>query len=198
MNYGLTLMAKGDYEGALGYYRRAQVFTPQYSYLFINFAIAENAIGQTKLAEEHFKEALRLTPGLPDVYSFYARFLITHGRSSEAAPLLQKAAELAPTDQTVRDLVADVSNSRPESYLNASLQHYRAGRFAEAIAASQKALELQPNYPEAWNNIGAAYNSMGQFEKGAAACEQALRLKPDFELARNNLNFARERLKAEH
>src|SRR5207253_1870762 len=33
MNYGNTLMAKGDFEGALDYFRRAQQFTPNYSML---------------------------------------------------------------------------------------------------------------------------------------------------------------------
>jgi Flp pilus assembly protein TadD len=196
MNYGLTLMAKGDYKGALDYFRRAEVFTPQYSFLFINFAIAEDATGQTALAEQHFQEALRLAPSLPDAYSFYARFLRAHSRQAEAEPLLQKAAELSPADQTVRDLRAQPLQFSAESYLNLSLQRYREGRFPEAIAASQKALELRPNYPEAWNNIGAAYNNMGQFEKAVAACETALRLKPDFPLARNNLNFAREQIAA--
>src|SRR6266550_9514980 len=41
MNYGNTLMAKGDFEGALDYFHRAQQFTPNYSMLFINLAIAE-------------------------------------------------------------------------------------------------------------------------------------------------------------
>src|SRR4029077_8093175 len=52
MNFGLTLMAKGDYQGALGYFHRAQVFTPQYPFLFVNLGIAEDSIGQTRLAEQ--------------------------------------------------------------------------------------------------------------------------------------------------
>jgi Flp pilus assembly protein TadD len=120
--------------------------------------------------------------------------LIAHNRRADAEPLLKKAAELSPGDQTVRELLAGESRISAESCLNLSLQRYREGRFAEAIEASQKALELKPDYPEAWNNIGAAYNSLGQFEKGAAACEQALRLNPGFTLARNNLNYAREKL----
>jgi hypothetical protein len=106
MNYGLTLMAKGDYQGALDYFHRAQVLTPQYSFLLINLAIAEDATKQSELAEQHFREALRLAPGLPDAYSFYARFLLAHSRPAEARPLLQEAARLSPADQTVRDLLA--------------------------------------------------------------------------------------------
>jgi tetratricopeptide (TPR) repeat protein len=194
MNYGLTLMGKGDYQGALDYYRRALKFTPQYPFLFVNFAIAEDNLGQTKPAENHFREALRLGPGLPDTYSFYARFLIKHGRQGEAQPLLRKAAELSPRDEMVRDLLTEASVFRAENYLNESLRLYRERHFDEAIAAARQALELRPGYAEAWNNIGAAYNSLGQFEEGARACQEALRLRPDFALARNNLKFAEEHL----
>lgn len=192
MNYGLTLMGKGDYQGALGYFRRALVFTPQYPFLFVNFAIAEDSLGETKQAEHHFLAALRLGPGLPDVYTFYARFLIKHGRQAEAQPLLRKAAELSPRDEMVRDLLTEASVFRAEGYLNESLRLYRERHFDEAITAARNALELRPGYAEAWNNIGAAYNSLGQFEEGARACREALRLRPDFALARNNLKFAEE------
>src|SRR2546426_9667001 len=47
MNYGNTLMAKGDFPGALEYFHRAQVIAPQYSVLMINLAIAEDATKQS-------------------------------------------------------------------------------------------------------------------------------------------------------
>src|SRR5437879_636711 len=75
MNYGNTLMAKGDYEGALDYFRRAQQLTPNYSVLFINLAIAEDATRQSSQAEQHFQEALRLAPARPDSYTYNARYL---------------------------------------------------------------------------------------------------------------------------
>ena len=40
MNYGLTLMARGDYPGAIGYFERALVFTPDYPLLHVNLGIA--------------------------------------------------------------------------------------------------------------------------------------------------------------
>ena len=196
MNYGLTLMAKGDFQGALGYFHRALVFTPQYPFLFINFGIAENAVGQTRVAEQYFREALRLAPDLPDAYSFYGRFLISHSRQAEAQPLLRKAADLSPGDELVRDLVTEASIFSAETYLNTSLRCYRERRFDDSIAAAKRALELRPGYAEAWNNMGASYNNLGQFEEAAKACREALRFKPDFALARNNLAYAEERMAA--
>src|SRR5438876_5610977 len=56
MNYGNTLMAKGDYVGALDHFHRAQQLTPHYPVLLINLAIAEDATKQSAAAEQHFKE----------------------------------------------------------------------------------------------------------------------------------------------
>jgi Flp pilus assembly protein TadD len=204
MNYGNTLMAKGDYDGALNYFHRAQQLTPQYSVLLINLAIAEDATKQSAVAEQHFKDALRLAPASPDSYTYYARYLLSHSRADEARAFLRSALELSPTDLTARELIAQTDGQAikeptiqtPESYLALSLQLYNEERYAESTVASRRALDLRPGYAEAWNNIGAAYNKLGRYEEAVAACEQALRYKPDFELARNNLQYARAKLKA--
>ena len=202
MNYGNTLMAKGDYEGALDYFHRAQQLTPQYSVLLINLAIAEDATKQSAAAEQHFKDALRLAPASPDSYTYYARYLLSHSRGPEARAFLRSALELSPTDLTARELLArtdgqaitEPAGQTPESYLALSLQFYGEERYVESIVASRRALDLRPGYAEAWNNIGAAYNELGRYEEAAAACAEALRLKPDFELARNNLQYARQKM----
>jgi tetratricopeptide (TPR) repeat protein len=203
MNYGLTLMAKGDYAGALDYFHRAELLTPNYSLLMINLAIAEGATKQSTKAEQHFKEALRLAPSSPDSYTYYARYLLAHSRAEEARGFLQSALKLSPTDITARELLTQAdaqapnqpAPQTPEYYLNLSLQFYAEERYPESIVASRRALDLRPGYAEAWNNVCAADNKLGRYDEAAAACEQALRFKPDFELARNNLQYARERAK---
>jgi len=200
MNYGNTLMAKGDFAGALDYFHRALALAPQYSVLFVNLAIAEDATKQSALAEQHFKDALRLAPTNPDSYTYYARYLLSQSRAEEARAFLRSALELSPADLTARQLLAQADGQTPnapatqtaESYLALSLQRYGEERYVESIAACRTALELRPNYAEAWNNICAGYNKLGRYEEAATACEQALRYKPDFELARNNLRFAQE------
>jgi Flp pilus assembly protein TadD len=196
MNYGNTLMAKGDFNGALDYFHRALVLAPQYSVLFVNLAIAEDGTNQTALAEQHFKEAMRLAPSSPDSYTFYARYLLAHGRSPQAETLIRSALSLSPTDVTAHDLFAQIDHQQtktPEQYLALSLQKYNEGNYEESIAAAESALTLKPDYAEAFNNICAASNKLGRYEEAAKACEQALRIKPDFDLARNNLQYARER-----
>src|SRR4029077_6049456 len=191
MNYGNTLMAKGDYAGALDYFHRAQQFTPQYSVLFINLAIAEDATKQSAAAEQHFKDALRLAPSFPDSYTNYARYLLSHSRADEARALLHSALQLSPTDLTASELLKEADGKAlnvaapqtPESYLARSLQLYGEEHYIESIFACRLALDLRPGYAEAWNNIGAAYNRLGRYEEAASACEQALLYRPDDEEA---------------
>jgi Flp pilus assembly protein TadD len=195
MNYGNTLMAKGDYNGALDYFHRALALAPQYPTLFVNLAIAEGATTQGALAEQHFKEAMRLAPSSPDSYTFYARYLLAHGDSQQADPLIRRALALSPNDSAARDLVTQVDRQQtktPEHYLALSLQKYNEGKYEESIAAAQSALSLKPDYAEAFNNICAANNKLERYDEAAKACEQALRIKPDFDLARNNLQYARD------
>ena len=194
MNYGNTLMAKGDYNGALDYFHRALKLAPQYPVLFVNMAIAEDATNQSVLAEQHFKEAMRLAPSSPDSYTYYARYLLAHGRSQQADTFIRSALSVSPTDVTALNLLNQLNQQQtPENYLARSFQKYNEGEFEESIADAQRALTLKPDYAEAFNNICAANNKLGRFEEAAKACEQALQIKPDFDLARNNLQYARER-----
>ena len=200
MNYGLTLMAKGDFTGALDYFHRALKLAPQYPVLLINLAIAEDATKQEAIAEQHFQEALRLAPRSPDSFTYYARSLLARSRAEEARVLARTALQLSPNDVTARELLKQaearvgekMAPPTAESYLSLSLQLYRAERYLESVVAGRRALDVRPNYAEAWNNIGAAYNKLGRFDEAVLACEQALRLQPGFELARNNLAYALE------
>ncbi len=202
MNYGNTLMARGNYTGALVYFHRAKILVPFYPVLFVNLGIAEAATGQTIPAEHNFKEALRLAPANPDCYTYYARYLLAHSRATEALVLLRAARTISPANTMARDLLAQagsavsLTKTSTESLLTLSLHRYREKRFRETIAACEIALALKPDYAEAWNNIGAAYNELGEYTKAASACEQAIRLRPDFALARNNLQLAQTKLEA--
>jgi protein O-mannosyl-transferase len=196
MNYGVVLMENGDLTGALDYFHRAEALAPQYPVLLINLAVAEGTINQPAKAEQHFLEALRLAPSIPDSYTYYARWLLSQSRLAEARELLQQALQFSPTDLTAKELLAQAQPEKitPESYLALGFRYYFEGRYSESITASRSAIALRPGYAEAWNNVGAVYNRLGQYAQGISACEEALRLKPGFERAQNNLQFAHRML----
>jgi tetratricopeptide (TPR) repeat protein len=226
MNYGLSLMARGDYAGALEYFDRAVEFVPFYPLLQINRAIALGALGRSAQAEANFRNAIQLNPQQSTGYFYYGQWLWQTGRREEAAQNLQTAVRLNPqdfqaaalrmevlaslgqrdelrqlVDNTLRLAPAEPAALRyrqligngptPESYLELSQTHYRAGRYKECIQAARKALELRPDYAEAYNNIAAGYNAQHMWDEGIRAATEAVRLRPDWDLARNNLAHAR-------
>ena len=105
MNYGNTLMAKGDFAGALDYFHRAQQLTPQYSVLLINLAIAEDADQAERGSGATFPGRAATGADESRSYTYYARYLLSHSRAQEARAFLRSALELSPTDLTARELL---------------------------------------------------------------------------------------------
>ncbi len=159
MAYGIQLMNRGDYTGALDYFHRAQQLTPQYYFLLINLAIAENATEQSAAAEHHFKEALQMAPSYPDSYIYYARYLLAHARLDEARALLQRALELSPDDATARELMkeAGARNAQTETLAGDAL--LRQAKIGEAIAHYETALKIAPDSTSTLNNLAWALST---------------------------------------
>jgi tetratricopeptide (TPR) repeat protein len=156
MTYGITLVNNGDFAGALVYFHRAQQFTPRYSVLLINLAIAENATKQSAAAEQHFKEALRLAPLAPDSYIYYARYLLQHSRVDEARAFLRCALELSPNDLTARELLKEAETRDAEAHATLGDALLRKGKFREAITHYETALQIAPHFVAALNNFAWA------------------------------------------
>jgi Flp pilus assembly protein TadD len=172
MAYGIQLMAKSDFAGALDYFHRAQELLPQYPELLINLAIAENATKQSAAAEQHFKEALQLAPSSPDGYIYYARHLLLHSRGDEARALLHSALELTPTDLTARELLKEADAEAHTTLGDALL---RKGKIGEAITHYETALEIAPRSISTLNNLAWALSTSpdASLRNGARALELA-------------------------
>ena len=50
-------------------------------------------------------------------------------------------------------------------------------RYAEAIAAYEKAIELEPEYPDPWSGKGHVLQNQGRYEEASMALEKAAALK---------------------
>lgn len=86
-------------------------------------------------AEKQYRRALTLDPASPVVYMDYAVFLAGRNRLPDALTLLQQAVVKLPDN-------ADV-----HYYLGRVL--YDMGRYADALPAFEKTVELSPNYADA-------------------------------------------------
>lgn len=202
MNYGLALMRRGDYPGALEAYNRAMTLTPTYSYLHINMAILQNAMGNPKEADTYYRNALQYSPNLPEAHYFYAAYLYSQKRINDAKAELKRTLELSPAHHEARYLLMAVLQEKGQSVELRELAeetlrilpndpkatYYLQGNSgAQTIigAAKQRALEnpTAENYIE-W---GLAEYNDGNYQACIDICNKALELKPDMAIAYNNI-----------
>src|SRR5690606_35020035 len=93
MNYGLALMAKGDYQNAEISYKKALELTPNYPTLYTNLGILNNIMGNKTEAEKFFQKSLSLPTSNHLSNYYYASFLSNNDRNSEAIEYLEKALQ---------------------------------------------------------------------------------------------------------
>lgn len=69
-----------------------------------------------------------------------------------------------------------------------------SGRYPEAIAAYQQAVQLKPDYHQAWSNQGSALFHLQRYPEAIAAYNRALGIHPDYPEAWNNKGGALSKL----
>ncbi|MCF6155637.1 MAG: tetratricopeptide repeat protein [Candidatus Brocadia sp.] len=84
------------------------------------------------------------------------------------------------TDTTeVKNEVVLPEKMTAAEYYNYGLESIKKSGFEEAIAAWQKALELEPTMINAYEKLGKAYYTQGKFDKAGEIYRKELELKPD-------------------
>jgi TolB-like protein len=126
-------------------------------------------------AQAAVEKAIALGPDLADGYVArgWMRFSVIWDWSGGEADF-EKALSLEP------------GNAGTQRRYALLLQNF--GRLAESIAATRKAIALDPLSSSAWNNLGGAYFSdRSQFREAREALERALALNPESSFANFNL-----------
>ncbi len=210
MNYGLTLMARGDYDNAEDYFIQAHEKSPNWYTVKINLAILYGAKGNKTEAEKYFNEAINLNSSAPDPEHYYARYLFQNEQYIQALSFVNKALRKSPNhlsslslkkkiipftrsnDEQI-DLLKDQFKNDQKNMnivLNLTEKLYSSKRYDEAISYCEKAIVFDKKNKYIYNNLCACYNQKGEWLKAKSACEKALILDPNFQLAKNNLNWA--------
>jgi tetratricopeptide (TPR) repeat protein len=194
MNYGLALMARGDYPRAKACFERALEFTPNYSTLEVNLAILNGAMGEPKAAEMHFRRALQLEPRQPSSHYYFARWLIAQGRAPEAVAHLEEVIRLSPADDHARDMLMDLHGARGD---DGSARRIAADYLAilpgdaraTAYLAGRTPIELTPASYDGYFQEGVTLGRRQNYVESALAYREAVRLNPRSPDALNNLGW---------
>ena len=110
-------------------------------------------IGDADSAFDAFLQGVRADPNVPDLHAELARTHLEFDRRDAAYAEYVASLLIDPTD--------------PNSYLGIGQLHLGAGRYAEAIAALERLVTLQPGYAAARHMLGNALMRVGRTEEGA-------------------------------
>jgi predicted CXXCH cytochrome family protein len=132
--------------------------------------------------------------------------LCNAGRFAEAIPVYEEALQREPKSAAVLErlgmcLSSLEQHSHAESTLKQALDlapsgaiwvqlgfvRIKEGRIADAIAAFEKAMTLDPEMPDAYSTAGAVWFEMGDSGRAEPALRSAIRLQPNYASAHNNL-----------
>jgi tetratricopeptide (TPR) repeat protein len=195
MNYGLTLMARGDLQTARSYFERAARLTPNYSTLEINLGIVNGALGQPVVAEAHFLRALVLVDDA-DGHFYYARWLTQAGRAPAALPHLRRALAISPGFMDARRLAMrlDAAGDETDELRRVALDTLAIdGRNSDAVAYARGASPFAVPEPQAMNAGLIALNE-ARPEDAAEWFRGVLLTNPQSADAWNNRGWAQYKL----
>lgn len=125
-------LGNGDLRNARRHLDNAERLNPNSSEAAAIWGLLYSREGETRLAEEQFRRALRLDSQNSQARNNYAAFLFAEARYQEAYEQLQ---------EVVRDTTYP---QRPQAFENLGVAALRLERVGEAEAAFQRALELDP------------------------------------------------------
>jgi Flp pilus assembly protein TadD len=177
VDLGIALAAGGQLAAAAACFRQAVAMCPADSHCHTNLGqvllrLAPNEDNAT-IAEQHFREAIRLEPGLADAYSGLGAALREQRRLDEAEAALLTARQLDPRSAKAANNLGNVLGDR--------------GALEQAEAAYREAIALDPAMPEPHNNLGHLYRRLNRCAEAEQSLREALRLAPDLVDAMVNL-----------
>jgi len=136
-------------------------------------------LGRNEEADQSFRRATELAPGLRDAWYSYARFLFSVGRYADSAKAFEESARCDTDDYDALALL-------PMQYEKLGDPERARSARERALAAADRVLRSRPDDVRALYASAGALISLGQREKAIERFDQAVALRPhDFTVLYN-------------
>jgi Flp pilus assembly protein TadD len=130
-----------------------------------NLALIHWRRGEAKLAEQEWREALRLAPNDASILNNLGLACTKQERYAEAVAFFRKAIELKPDD--------------PSPHSNLGIAYEKTGQNASAETEFRAALSLSPQKFETRNRLGTLYLEAGRLEDAEEQFRLSLKTRPN-------------------
>ncbi|NND53436.1 MAG: tetratricopeptide repeat protein [Gammaproteobacteria bacterium] len=125
--------------------------------------------GQLQEALAYLQGAIEIAPDVPAYHANRGRCLAQNRQTKQAVQAARRALALDPGDALTLDTIGVIFSV--------------AGEHAEAVAALERAVQIDPHRAPYWYNLGASRKYNGDFTGAEDAYRNALRLQPDMDKA---------------
>ncbi len=183
---GLALLAIPHWRDSVSVYERALAVTEGNQVIEGNYGSLLLRRGDLAGAERHLLRALEIAPHNSGTLTNLAGVYLNTARYGLAIEMYDRAIAADPT----------FSGRLGDYYYGYGFSLAQLGRYDEAEAQYQRAIEVNPADAEAHNDLGNIAMLRGQTQKAAGLYARAVELKPDYQMARQNLERARRALAA--
>ena len=146
-----TYIAKGARNAAIPLLQRAIAERPNEPHIRVLYGTVLRDLGLYIQAEQQFKFALELGPGLAPAYAALGILYDLQQEPARAQKFHRRAVEITPSHAAYRN--------------NLGFSLYLAGDTRGAVLELERALALDPSMTVSYNNLGFAYGRLGNFEK---------------------------------
>lgn len=198
---GTEAYKRRDFPKALELYEAAFKLAPQNASLLLNQSAVHFEAGNFEKAVEKANEAVDVArcADKPSDYTFYgkayariANSLVKLDRLEEAVRFFNKSltehrnadtlTRLRETEKLIseRAKAAIYDPELAEAARNEGNNHFKEGRYVEAVTAYTEAIRRDEKDPRAYSNRAACYLKLAAIPEGLKDCEKALQLDPNF------------------
>ena len=173
---GLIQKGTGHYDSARVEFQKALELEPMSETALTGLASAYDAQGDLAQAEATYRKAIELKQDYWGGYYHLGLFYYNHNRYKEAIPQFERMVALTPENARAYNNLGAIYMQleqweKAREMLQRSLQFeldadtssnlatvlFYEGKFAEALAAYQEALNLDAKNYERWGNLGSGY-----------------------------------------
>lgn len=181
LKLGDSLLAAGELDESHTTYSAIIERWPQTAEAYYGLGRISAAHGDLAAARESYLKACELFPRYGAAHYALAQVDRKLGKDNEAEQQLSLHAEtrtlVPPVDDPLRDALRALDRAA-ESHLERGVELEQAGRLDDAIAETERALQLDPKLVMAHANLIILYGRTGNLKKAEEHYQAAIRLNP--------------------